>query len=192
MSKVVPWLVAAMFAIAAAVLHFHYQGVIASKDAELTAVQDQLKAMAASSETKLKAVSEQVAAAEQKASEIAAKAAEKVQEIAAAASAKVEEVKAEASTKLQAASLPEATVNVTFRKAIFSSGQVAVIANTSPAAISATFTASRPSTGVSKSIDLTLDPNRPKEIGEREGWAFVAGDRVQVEQPGHKGRTFNP
>lgn len=191
MSKVVPWLVAAVFAIAAAVLHFHYQGVIASKDAELTSVQDQLKAMAASSEAKLKAVSEQVAAAEQKASEIAAKAAEKVQEIAAAASAKVEEVKAEASTKLQAASLPEATVNVAFRKAIFSSGHVAVITNTSPATISATITASRPS-GVGKRFDLTLDPNRPKEIGEREGWAFVAGDRVQVEQPGHKGRTFNP
>jgi hypothetical protein len=45
---------------------------------------------------------------------------------------------------------------------------------------------SRASSGQSRSFDITLDSGRKRELGEREGWAFVAGDTLTITQPEHK------
>ena len=105
-------------------------------------------------------------------------------------SAKMQALAAQANQKIQIANLPEVKVKVTFRKAIFSSGNVAHINNISNQSIAITTDVERPSAGQKKSFTLTIDPGQSKEIGERQGWAFVNGDVMTITQPGHKSLTF--
>ena len=77
-----------------------------------------------------------------------------------------------------------------FRKALMSSGSVAGLTNVSPSSVSLTVTASRPTTNQSKVFRFVVDSNRLKEFGEQEGWPFIKGDQLKVEQPGHKTKIW--
>lgn len=96
---------------------------------------------------------------------------------------------AEAQSRIQRANQPEVPVRVGFRKALMSSGNVAGFNNTSGQTIAISINVSR-SSGQSRSFEVTLDPGMTKEIGEREGWAFIPGDSITITQPGHKSKTF--
>ncbi|HMK59925.1 MAG TPA: hypothetical protein VK452_02125 [Dissulfurispiraceae bacterium] len=106
------------------------------------------------------------------------------------ASAKMQALAAQANQKIQLANLPEVKVKVSFRKAFFSSGDVAQINNISNQSIAINADVERPAAGQKKTFTLTTDPGRVKEIGEREGWAFVSGDVVTISQPEHKALIF--
>ncbi len=99
-------------------------------------------------------------------------------------------VTAEADARLRAASLPEATAIVDFRKALLSSGSVAVIRNTSDGSSPFSLQVERPSTSKQQRFETVIDGSGSKEVGEGQGWAFVPGDRITVGQPGHKPLTF--
>lgn len=96
----------------------------------------------------------------------------------------------ESTQKLQLANQPEVSVRIGFRKALLRSGNVAVITNTSGQAIAINAEIERPSSTLRRSFSLTLDPGQTKEIGEREGWAFIPRDVVTISQPEHKALTF--
>lgn len=70
-----------------------------------------------------------------------------------------------------------------------SSGNVASFNNTAGQTIAVTINVNRAS-GQSRSFDVTLDTGMTKEIGEREGWAFIRGDTITVRQAEHKSKTF--
>lgn len=93
---------------------------------------------------------------------------------------------AEANEKLQLASQPEVQVQISFRKALLNSGNVAVLKSQSRESIAITLEVARPSSGSRRNFELILDSGQVKEIGAREGWAFVAGDTIRVIQPNHK------
>ena len=80
---------------------------------------------------------------------------------------------------------------VSFRKAIFGSGSVAMIRNSSSQSISVSLVAERSSTNQRRPFELTIDGGQVKEIGEREGWAFLNGDALKISQPGHKSLSFS-
>jgi hypothetical protein len=88
--------------------------------------------------------------------------------------------------QLEAARLPESQVQVTLRKALVTSGNVAGIKNTSGQVIAITAEIERPASGLKKGFSITLDPGQTREIGGLEGWAFAPGDKIRVSQPGHK------
>lgn len=96
----------------------------------------------------------------------------------------------DSSKRLRLANQPEIQVHVSFRKAFLSSGIVARVENLSSQIIAMTASVERPSSGQKSIFDMTLDRGQSKEIGEREGWAFVPGDTIVVNQPDHKSRTF--
>ena len=83
-------------------------------------------------------------------------------------------------------SLREVQVQVSLRKGVVASGNVARISNTSKEIVAITAEVERPSSGARRAFSLTLDPQQTKEIGGLEGWAFVPGDTVLISQPGHK------
>lgn len=103
---------------------------------------------------------------------------------------KIKQMASEANEKIQAANQPEVELLVSFRKAMISSGMVAVLKNPTGSTEVFIVELERPSTGSSRRFDLTIDSNQIKEIGEREGWAFVQGDKIHVTQPDHKSLTF--
>ena len=96
----------------------------------------------------------------------------------------------DANSKIQLASQREVQVRVSFRGAIFSSGNVAGITNLSNQPIAIAADAERPSSGQKRRFEMVINPGHAKEIGEVEGWAFIPGDTVTVSQPDHKPLTF--
>ena len=175
MTKILPWILAAILAAASVALHFYYKGIVEAKDAEIRSVTDKYNELVVDANTKLKAAGDQIKGANTRAEQIASEANSKIQAFA-----------TEANDKLQAANLPEVTVSLSFRKAILGNGSVAMIKNTSPQAASISLAFLRTSTNQQKTIDTVIDSSKTKEIGEREGWAFLQGDTIQVSQPGHK------
>ena len=212
MKPLVPWTLAALFAIGSAGTLFYYRGVLEGKTAELSAAQARYASLESSSAAALKDVNEKLAmaqlklvetatAADKKVMEISARAdanakaisdeaSRKMQEVSSQADARAKAIADEASERLKEASLPEVTVLVGFRKGVLSSGSVAIVRNVSSTAISLALTAMRPNANRRKIFRFVVDPNAAKEIGEQEGWAFVKGDVLKVEQPGHKPKIW--
>ena len=179
MKKSIPWIISIVLAVVLMAVFFHYEDVIKERDIRLDAASAKLSALTAESDAKLR-----------EANAKAERAASAVQQLATEARSRIETVTQEASQRLAAANLPEATVAVSTRKAVLSSGNVAILKNTSDESIGIFIVATRPSVNRQRRFEVTLDPQSAKEIGEREGWAFVPGDTVTVEQPGHKSRIF--
>jgi hypothetical protein len=118
--------------------------------------------------------------------QVVAEANQKIQD----ANHRLEAVAQEADEKIRLAQLPEVEVTLGFRKALFSSGNVAVIKNTSGESIALTAVASRPGSDYKKAFEITVDSGQTREIGEQEGWAFVKGDAISLSQAEHKSLTF--
>ena len=190
MKPAIPWALSALLAVGAVSLHFYYRGALEAKSVEVASAQGKYAKLEASSATALKDANDKLTVAQAKFVDLAADAGKKVQEIAAQAEARTRALSAEANERLKEANLPEVTVLAGFRKALMSSGSVAGFRNVSRSAVSLTVTALRPSSGQSKLFRLVVDSSTAKEIGEQEGWAFIAGDQLKVEQPGHKPKTW--
>jgi len=171
--KQLPW---AISAICVALVGFVWHDTrlkIEQKDAELASIKQQYDQLVSEANTKLEAAHT------------------KVKQLAEEANARIKEQADDANDKLQLANQREVQVGVKFRKAMISNGHVAVIANASSQTIAITVDIQRGTSGQARSVDLTIDPGRYKELGEREGWAFIAGDSIKVSQPGFKSLTFS-
>jgi hypothetical protein len=179
MNKILPWLISVALAIALAVVHYHYKGIIAAKDVELQAASERNASLVTEAENRLKEAGEKVTAAN-----------ERLQQLATEARAKLQALTTEANEKLQVANQPEPTVLVSFRKAFLGSGGVATIKNTASQAISVSLVAARSATNQQRQFELVVDGGLVKEIGERDGWAFLSGDTLKISQPSHKVVTF--
>ncbi len=105
------------------------------------------------------------------------------------ANQKQQQLAEKATQLLTAASLPEATVAVSFRPAMLGNGFVAGITNISSSSAPFSVEIRRPSTEQSRSYDFVIDAGRRIEIGHREGWAFVSGDSITIKQPNHKPKS---
>lgn len=71
--------------------------------------------------------------------------------------------------QLEQARLPEAQVQVSIRKAVVASGNVAAFKSTSSQVIGITAEVDRPNSGIKKTFAITLDPGQTKELGGIEG-----------------------
>jgi FtsZ-binding cell division protein ZapB len=180
MNKFLPWLVSVALAIALVAVTVHYNGVVAAKDAELQALNEKNSSLSTQVSLQLKAADDKINAVN-----------EKLQQVASEARTRIQALAAEANEKLQATNQPEPTVLVSFRKAFFGSGSVAMIKNSSSQSISISLVAERSSTNQRRPFEITIDGGQVKEIGEREGWAFLNGDALKVSQPGHKPLSFS-
>ena len=170
--KQLPWAISAICVVLLGFVWHDSQTKIAQKDAELASMKQQYDQLVSDANTKLEAAHT------------------KVKQLADEANARLKEQADDANEKLQQANQREVPVAVKFRKAMISNGHVAVISNTSSQTIAISIEIQRASSGQGRSIDLTIDPGRYKEFGEREGWAFVAGDSIKVNQPGFKSLIF--
>ena len=213
MQKIIPWLFAAILSVVLGAVTVYYKNELTQKDAEIQSLKVAAAQTLADATAKLKAAHDRVAKTDASAAEriaaadAAAKATEalaaarmketfdqaaaKIQETNDQAKARMETLETEARNKLLAANQPEATIDVTFRKAVVSNGSVALFRNTSQVSTPFTIVAARPATSQSRKFTPVLDSGRMIEIGEREGWAFLPGDVVRVVQPGHKPRDFS-
>lgn len=108
----------------------------------------------------------------------------------AAADAKLSETVDAANRQLQVANLRETPMTVRFRKALITSGSVAQISNSGSESAAFSAVVERPSTSQSKKFEITPDSGAMKEIGENQGWAFVAGDTITIQHAGHKSLSF--
>jgi hypothetical protein len=179
MNKLLPWLISAVLAITVISLHVHYTKIVAAKDLEIQAADEKNSLLVAQANNKLKEAGEKVNAANEKLKQVANEAREKMQALS-----------QEANEKIQAANQPEPTVSVNFRKALLNSGGVATLKSTAPQTIALTVVATRPATSQQKQFDLVVDSGQVKEIGEREGWAFLSGDTLKISQPSHKSVSY--
>lgn len=177
--KYVPWALVAGLSVALGAVWFNLNEHIKQQDADLLALSQKYDQLSNDSFQKLNAAKQNYEA-------LAAEANQKIAE----AGEKYQELEASASQQIEMASLPEAQVRISFRKALLSSGNVAKITNIATGSIAVTAEVERPSTGRKKAYELTLDTNQYKEIGELEGWAFVSGDVITIRQAGHKVLTF--
>lgn len=153
--KFIPWLLSAVLAV---VLLFTWQGSdqdLAEKNQEI----DELKHQH----------SLQLADANRRAAD---------------ANQKLFQLTAEADKKTESASGAQVPVHVTFRVDPPNSNKVATITNTSGETITISVNVQRPATGQNRTfVDLTIIPGKAREISEREGWGFVEGDLLTVNQP---------
>lgn len=175
-SKYLPWGLSGVLAIVLAAVWVNSSQTIALKDVEIAALQKQNVDLANEANTKLGKLKDE--------------ANEKLKQLAEEATATVQQLANEANNKLQTANQPEVDVLVSFRKALISSGKVAAIKNASGQSIAISVNIERTSSGGVRAYELTLDPGQVKEIGEREGWAFILGDRIAISQAGHKSMTY--
>jgi hypothetical protein len=90
-----------------------------------------------------------------------------------------EQKKAAAEAAKEAAK-PNLPVMVGKRAAILGPGLVIQFKNISPSSLSALATFENPTTGQTKTFNLTLDPNIQVEIGHAEGWTGHSGDKVSM------------
>ena len=160
-AKLAPWLLAIVSLGAAAYIWQDSRAHIERKDAEIAVLKSQLDKVLSEANTKI-----------------------------ADANAKIKALAEEANQKIQVANLREVSVRIGFRKALLSSGNVAAFTNTSGQAIAIDAEIERPSSAQRRTFSLTLDPGQTKEIGEREGWAFLSRDIITVSQPDHKALRF--
>lgn len=156
-TKYLPWFLSAVLATLLSLLWYDSKQSLAKKDVDLAVLKQQYDQLATDANRKI-----------------------------AEANSSLRQLADEANKKIQIANQPEIPVRVTFRKALFSSGNVASFANISGQIIAITGNIERPSSGQSHSFELTIDRGQTKEIGEREGWAFVPGDTITLSQPDHK------
>jgi hypothetical protein len=77
---------------------------------------------------------------------------------------------------------PDLPVSVSVRHAIFGAGLVVALKNTSPSDLAVTGEFRRPG-AASQTRELVIPANGAREIGEREGWAFVVGDTIVLSNP---------
>ena len=179
MQKIIPWILSAILALLATSLYFQKNSAIEAKDAEIRSLTEKNSSLIWEANSKL-------SLAEQKIKEANSRA----QQIAAEATNKIEALATEANQKIQNANLPEATIAVAFRKALLGNGNVAMLKNTGSQSSPMTVQIFRASTNQQRTMQIVLDQARTVEVGEREGWAFLPGDEIQVTQPGHKTMSF--
>lgn len=160
-AKFAPWLLVIVSLGVAAFIWQDSRAHIERKDAEIAALKSQLDKVLSEANAKI-----------------------------ADANVKYKALAEEANQKIQVASLREVSVRIGFRKALLSSGNVAAFTNTSGQAIAIDAEIERPSSAKRRTFSLTLDPGQTKEIGEREGWAFLSRDAITVSQPEHKALRF--
>lgn len=166
--KYVPWAICAVLVILLGFVYF-------SKNAEIESLQSQYDMLVAESNKKIDE-------ANQQRQQLINEANKKLEE----ANQQQQQLVNKATELLAAASLPEATVTVGFRPAMLGSGFVARITNTSGISTPFSIEINRSSTGNSRNYERVLNGGSFIEIGHREGWAFVSGDSITINQPNHK------
>lgn len=172
MKAFIPWAFSITLATALGYLYVAKEREVTALAAEVRNLQGALQQVTADANEKIAAAHSQTKQAKE------------------SAKAELEQLENIAQQRIDAANLKEVQVMVSFRKALLSSGQVAIIRSTSGQSIAITAVISRPSSNQSISREMALDPNQMVEIGQREGWAFIPGDVIKIEQPHHKSLSF--
>lgn len=177
--KFIPWI---LLVILGGIFGYTWKSMdseIEKKTIELADIKGKYDQLVSESNVKLKL-------AEQEKSRLVAEASKEKINLVTQAEQEKSKLIAEANEKLQLASQPEVQIQIGFRKALLNSGNVAVLKSRARESIAITLEVTRPSSGSRRSFELILDSNQVKEIGAREGWAFVAGDMLRVSQSNHK------
>lgn len=92
--------------------------------------------------------------------------------------------------QLAAEARPDLPVNLSFRKALLSAGLVGVFRNTSSQELEFVLDLESPATGRHIRKSIVLNPNGFLEIGAPQGWAFAPGQRIVLNNPAFRPRTY--
>ena len=76
---------------------------------------------------------------------------------------------------------PPLPVSISYRKAMFGAGLVAMLSTTTKQPIAITAKFENPSIGTNKTFELHLDANSATEIGHAEGFTLEIGDTITLE-----------
>jgi hypothetical protein len=93
-------------------------------------------------------------------------------------------------TKLAAEARPDLPVNLSFRKAMLSTGLVGVFRNTSSQELEFVLDLESPVTGRHVRKSVVLNANGFLEIGAQQGWPFSPGQRVILNNPAYRPRAY--
>jgi len=92
--------------------------------------------------------------------------------------------------QLAAEARPDLPVNLSFRKALLSTGLVGVFHNTSAQELEFVLDLESPATGRHIRKSVVLNPNGFLEIGAQQGWPFAPGQRIILNNPAYRPRAF--
>jgi hypothetical protein len=171
--NIIPWIISASLAGGLGWTWLNMDGQLARKNAELIELRERYNQLVTEANQKIQDANKRNA------------------ELAETANKRNADLAAQANEKIQLANQPEVEVLVSFRKALLSNGNVAKFKSIAGTTIAIQLEIVRASTSASKTVELTIDPGQSVEIGEREGWAFISGDTIKVNQPAHKSLIFN-
>jgi uncharacterized protein YfaS (alpha-2-macroglobulin family) len=93
-------------------------------------------------------------------------------------------------TRLAVEARPDLPVNLSFRKALLSTGLVGVFRNTSSQELEFVLDLESPATGPHIRKSVVLNANGFLEIGAQQGWPFSPGQRVMLNNPVYRPRAF--
>lgn len=172
--RYLPWVVSVVLAALLAINWQQSRQEISAKNTEISELHAQYETLRSEANSKLEQAANAHKALVQEANE------------------KLASADQEAREKLAEANQREVQVNVRFRKALLSSGSVAVISNRAGEAVAYVLDVERPSNGQRRTIDVVIDAGQTKELGEREGWAFLPGDTLKISQAGRKALVYSP
>jgi hypothetical protein len=86
----------------------------------------------------------------------------------------------------QEAKLPSIPIVVEYRPALIGPGFVLMFANRSPQPVTVLATLERPSTTVTKVLELYAPANGRVSVGSREGWIGQHGDHIKLENGNYR------
>jgi hypothetical protein len=85
--------------------------------------------------------------------------------------------------QLLAASRPDLPIKLSFRPALLSQGEVAVMQNLSNQTLEITLDVQSSATGAHLRRALVINPGQTGQFGPQEGWAFASGQLVTLGNP---------
>lgn len=91
---------------------------------------------------------------------------------------------------LAAEARPDLPVNLSFRKALLTTGLVGVFRNTSNKELEFVLDLESPATGRHIRKSVVLNPNGFLEIGAQQGWPFASGQRIMLNNPAYRPRAY--
>lgn len=99
-----------------------------------------------------------------------------------------EQATAEA-VQLQAASRPDLPIKLSFRRALLTQGQVAVMQNLSSRTLEIVLEVQSAATGAHFRRALVINPGQVGQFGPQEGWPFASGQIVTLSNPSFRSIT---
>lgn len=152
---------------------------------------DQFAAVTQAADLRVKAANQRIQEVEQQQREIVQQADEQLSEITQQASDQQRALLEQANEKERKLAKPDLPVRVWVRRAFVGGGMVAMMHNFGNKELALAVTAHSGATNQQYAWNIVLAPNATQEIGNDQGWAFAAGDELELSESGFRPMSFH-